>query len=100
MYNPWTTRPQSRFNRYIVECKYQTQYMMKMHFADLIDTQWNVNIDMLVVIQTVSGDLIDTQWNVNQNVVYMRHILRRDLIDTQWNVNINIFQMMKAGPQI
>ena len=32
---------------------------------ELIDTQWNVNSDIIEVIPTDDEELIDTQWNVN-----------------------------------
>ena len=33
---------------------------------DLIDTQWNVNLDNYGFGTIVEMDLIDTQWNVNK----------------------------------
>ena len=36
--------------------------------CDLIDTQWNVNLDDYGWGTTVEMDLIDTQWNVNDAI--------------------------------
>ena len=39
-----------------------------MSLIDLIDTQWNVNINDPMSLVYVDGDLIDTQWNVNSSI--------------------------------
>ena len=54
-----------RFNRYIVECKYNDLLSFDVNDSDLIDTQWNVNLYVLTQLSDASIDLIDTQWNVN-----------------------------------
>ena len=54
-----------RFNRYIVECKYNGQCVLTNQVTDLIDTQWNVNIRRRIKRAKIHIDLIDTQWNVN-----------------------------------
>ena len=58
-------RGHERFNRYIVECKFSYNIRLYLRFIDLIDTQWNVNLDDYGWGTTVEMDLIDTQWNVN-----------------------------------
>ena len=53
----------------------------------LIDTWWNVNVDVNGIVASVSLVLIDTWWNVNE---YAKEELRAEisvLIDTWWNVN-------------
>ena len=76
---------------------------------ELIDTQWNVNVNVFFVKKMPRYELIDTQWNVNnlrkkipctQKNGINRYIVEckfkifnsvnidmRELIDTQWNVN-------------
>ena len=78
-----------RFNRYIVECKSQHQYGVIMYTQDLIDTQWNVNL------QAVLG-LYITDCRFNRYIVecklklqHMSYMNEKDLIDTQWNVNLS-----------
>ena len=60
--------------------------------TDLIDTQWNVNIDTTYKIHNFLADLIDTQWNVNPAPMRQGTTEQEDLIDTQWNVN-NVFNI-------
>ena len=35
------------------------------NFAELIDTQWDVNDDKLTQYKEIVSELIDTQWDVN-----------------------------------
>ena len=56
---------QRRFNRYIVECKQSTRKNLAINDYDLIDTQWNVNADVVTNNNITIVDLIETQWNVN-----------------------------------
>ena len=75
------------FNRYIVECKYNSISIGNTCSSVLIDTQWNVNEAIDASALEDLQVLIDTQWNVNYyNFGNMScdHIV---LIDTQWNVN-------------
>ena len=54
----------------------------------LIDTWWNVNVNLKLTCQVENFVLIDTWWNVN----LVREAVARQgygvLIDTWWNVNI------------
>ena len=60
---------------------------LRLFAGDLIDTQWNVNLDNYGFGTVVEMDLIDTQWNVNNDPVFNELSTLSDLIDTQWNVN-------------
>ena len=55
----------ARFNRYMVECEYETEYDVKLYEGVLIDTWWNVNPIKLVTHCAAALVLIDTWWNVN-----------------------------------
>ena len=67
---------------------------------DLIDTQWNVNIEENKLTLLSDFDLIDTQWNVNLTHHTTLIQLTRDLIDTQWNVNLNTLCAAQKAAQI
>ena len=56
---------QKSFNRYMVECKYICPNHRNNSFQVLIDTWWNVNINITSVTLSRSFVLIDTWWNVN-----------------------------------
>ena len=49
-----------RFNRYIVECKFEPSGHGEIADFDLIDTEWNVNIPVARNSKVKSADLIDT----------------------------------------
>ena len=53
----------------------------------LIDTWWNVNVDVNGIVASVSLVLIDTWWNVNYEWDERGLELVKVLIDTWWNVN-------------
>ena len=38
---------------------------MSIRKSELIDTLWNVNMKLLLVLLAVKQELIDTLWNVN-----------------------------------
>ena len=52
------------FNRYIVECKEQTDIINSIQCLDLIDTLWNVKAIGREWFDNNYDDLIDTLWNV------------------------------------
>ena len=54
-----------RINRYIMECKLQTNYLTLYSHRELIDTLWNVNDFVRTRTRLVKIELIDTLWNVN-----------------------------------
>ena len=54
---------------------------------ELIDTLWNVNRLMTLILDEIAAELIDTLWNVNVIPGLMYYCLDYELIDTLWNVN-------------
>ena len=54
------------FNRYMVECEYRNSDCGNQIFIVLIDTWWNVNVEVSGIVASVSLVLIDTWWNVNK----------------------------------
>ena len=61
--------------------------MWSLVLRELIDTQWNVNVQQHAATQAGDVELIDTQWNVNEYEYVTARSWYRELIDTQWNVN-------------
>ena len=53
------------FNRYMVECEFVHQLLFKLFKFVLIDTWWNVNLDISIFEEKCNTVLIDTWWNVN-----------------------------------
>ena len=53
-----------RFNRYIVECKGWRRSDQSPDQCDLIDTLWNVKMQLMQQMFNGDPDLIDTLWNV------------------------------------
>ena len=47
-----------------MECK--DGNTLRLAFADLIDTLWNVKLDLMVLGDRYWRDLIDTLWNVKE----------------------------------
>ena len=58
--------------------------------SELIDTCWNVNKSVYIIIEHMKIELIDTCWNVNSIGTSLALIFSTELIDTCWDVNINI----------
>ena len=76
-----------RFNRNIVECKYESFKGLGDTVHVLIETLWNVNANGTFMIHKPTNVLIETLWNVN---LFARQVVRiriRVLIETLWNVN-------------
>ena len=57
---------------------------------ELIDTQWDVNIENYDRYEDISTELIDTQWDVNEVKAVLEKCGLIELIDTQWDVNLRI----------
>ena len=76
------------FNRYIVGCKLRHIHMPCGQQFVLIDTQWDVNKDLLAVDEALGSVLIDTQWDVNKQLRVVYGSNEFVLIDTQWDVNL------------
>ena len=55
----------NRFNRYMVECELNPPLSFLSPTKVLIDTWWNVNINIETPPEWLSEVLIDTWWNVN-----------------------------------
>mgnify|MGYP006994341523 CR=1 FL=1 len=53
------------FNRYMVECECFSIGRRYWIVCVLIDTWWNVNTTILLVVEVLLNVLIDTWWNVN-----------------------------------
>ena len=53
------------FNRYMVECEYFFTQLKIFNICVLIDTWWNVNLNMNIQYRHLLDVLIDTWWNVN-----------------------------------
>ena len=75
------------FNRYMVECEWNIYLASSRLRWVLIDTWWNVNVDVSGIVMIVSFVLIDTWWNVNMRLLRSPTLLLLVLIDTWWNVN-------------
>ena len=54
----------------------------------LIDTWWNVNKRIYLLIKKSYSVLIDTWWNVNEDYLDVLGNIESVLIDTWWNVNV------------
>ena len=57
-----------RFNRNIVECKYENYNKNKEHLDVLIETLWNVNLYEPQDVGPDEAVLIETLWNVNEEI--------------------------------
>ena len=55
--------------------------------AELIDTQWDVNLKKQKKKEEAPQELIDTQWDVNFGMANVDVDTEGELIDTQWDVN-------------
>ena len=64
-------------------------YSMK---NELIDTCWDVNLNIKTAEITIVGELIDTCWDVNDFLRYASLTMSKELIDTCWDVNHKIQQ--------
>ena len=53
------------FNRYMVECELKSSLYLAFSTSVLIDTWWNVNVGLILLITWCIIVLIDTWWNVN-----------------------------------
>ena len=53
-------------NRYIMECKSDIYKKNARRDNELIDTLWNVNRLMTLILDEIAAELIDTLWNVNE----------------------------------
>ena len=51
----------------MVECEYDRFISRRNSSRVLIDTWWNVNLAVGIIVAEVGGVLIDTWWNVNEN---------------------------------
>ena len=67
------------------------------HLYVLIDTWWNVNYAMMVVISYQIRVLIDTWWNVNDATPKTLDDIYKVLIDTWWNVNYSVESVFASG---
>ena len=76
-----------RINRYIMECKYNSESDMNVVYIELIDTLWNVNSKLTCHSSSPFFELIDTLWNVNYLPSVSNFEPIAELIDTLWNVN-------------
>ena len=55
-----------RFNRYMVECESRKHcFALCDECTVLIDTWWNVNLQLVRHLRPLQHVLIDTWWNVN-----------------------------------
>ena len=61
----------------------------------LIDTWWNVNVGLILLITWCIIVLIDTWWNVNEKEDAYIYSIDRVLIDTWWNVNTGFGNTLK-----
>ena len=57
--------PEARFNRNIVECKFTIDAECEPYRLVLIETLWNVNEHLLLLLFCLLPVLIETLWNVN-----------------------------------
>ena len=64
----------------------------------LIETLWNVNINLNEIIAPAFYVLIETLWNVNKLDIVTNKIGKIVLIETLWNVNSTYLCMI--GSQI
>ena len=77
-----------RFNRDIVECKdVNSEYAVALT-EDLIETLWNVKMNVYRFSKNGKIDLIETLWNVKIVVTWLVSNDDKDLIETLWNVKI------------
>ena len=53
-------------NRYIVGCKSAWSMNSRHSSSELIDTQWDVNLETSNTSLLEEEELIDTQWDVNR----------------------------------
>ena len=61
---------------------------IELYHLELIDTQWDVNnSETAYMLRQYSAELIDTQWDVNFSLIWRRRSIQTELIDTQWDVN-------------
>ena len=72
----------------MVECEYKLGAGVEAVELVLIDTWWNVNINVEEPPEWLVSVLIDTWWNVNSDTVAKGLTDFRVLIDTWWNVNL------------
>ena len=56
--------------------------------CELIETLWNVNDYVEVLIKYTFFELIETLWNVNKKSEAEKKRQVRELIETLWNVNV------------
>ena len=63
--------------------------MRDVGLIELIDTQWDVNMDKEGTLIIFDEELIDTQWDVNTEEYFWCDGEMFELIDTQWDVNLN-----------
>ena len=82
-----TKEVELRFNRYMVECKFNIFDSRTSRSIVLIDTWWNVNLVYDESLSYYEVVLIDTWWNVNQGTLENVENNTYVLIDTWWNVN-------------
>ena len=54
----------------------------------LIETLWNVNMQMMQQFMQFKQVLIETLWNVNVDTVVFNALRAFVLIETLWNVNL------------
>ena len=71
----------------MVECESLRGQINNYGFGVLIDTWWNVNINVEEPPEWLVSVLIDTWWNVNQKTIRKKQTQENVLIDTWWNVN-------------
>ena len=57
----------------------------------LIETYWNVNIDLIKALTAETRVLIETYWNVNNINQALKVMEMWVLIETYWNVNSSKF---------
>ena len=55
----------SSINRNILECKFRSPRITSIELMVLIETYWNVNVNVQYSGRGFRGVLIETYWNVN-----------------------------------
>ena len=71
----------------MVECELWKFVYILLRICVLIDTWWNVNVQISCLMTTFNLVLIDTWWNVNNSIRERYTGGNSVLIDTWWNVN-------------
>ena len=77
-----------RINRYIMECKLKRWKIAKICFAELIDTLWNVNVELSLKSMPKPSRINRYIMECKFLGVLLLVAILCELIDTLWNVNI------------